>query len=760
MDSRSGAGRALLVVLLCLAPACGNSPATSDAGIALDGGVPDSGASDAGSADAGRLDAGPVPGWRHRPDAGLTPLPRSGCLPQLTDFATEHFDLPATPSGSVVGLRLAPDQAPSLLVTTSAGLWVAARQPDGTLALESAPRIPAAANRLAVGDFDGDGMRDLALCSTDDAGLAFAFVRDGGFQLVEQPDQPACTTLVSVPMERDARDALGEVLASGAVEFWEPFDDAGLHSLGRLDDAGAGWNANGFDWDDDGVGELWFTAADGGLARVYPGPQGLEFRSIPTPDGANPALILDLKGDGLPDLVTAVSGYGIGADAGITSWQMTGGGTFIGPVHTPVEVTNGVFGGIAPMNLDGRGGGGVLGIAYSGDSRLIPFRAEADGTFTRVADYGGVIDVAPIAYLGAVELQATDDVYVISGNRLTLLVNQGDGRLFAPEIPRNATPSAVGTTTITAGDFRGTGEIDFIAGELYRNHGGVLTRDPDFFRDGYVGPGRVFDLDGDGRDDVVAGDAVELGLGDGGFFRVYFGLPWAMSGERIEAVDVVQFGGEPAPKLLRAESSLRQFWAYPDAGVADAGFIFGPDDAGANGVSVGDFDEDHQLDVVSNGTQMHVYLRRDGGFVDGWDYPGTLRNVIHAPRVADLNGDGHLDVLDGDTATAWLGFGDGGFQTSPAWVPGVAYAVVPRPGQPALVLASAPLCTLCPPTTHASIWRWDPDAGQLAEQVRWELGQPLAAAAADFDGDGRDDLAVVRQNLPPVVIRNTCRAVP
>lgn len=139
-------------------------------------------------------------------------------------------------------------------------------------------------------------------------------------------------------------------------------------------------------------------------------------------------------------------------------------------------------------------------------------------------------------------------------------------------------------------------------------------------------------------------------------------------------------------------------WTAWDDGLATSGETYG-----MFGTDFGDVDSDGDLDVGSNSfgccAGVHVY-RNNGngtwtqtfGFVSGNSDMDLL--------FADVNGDGHLDVISGNQdGTVWIGDGAGGFSAADGNLPAAAYRGV---------------------------------------------------AAGDVDGDGKDELGVVTSGLPQV----------
>lgn len=155
-------------------------------------------------------------------------------------------------------------------------------------------------------------------------------------------------------------------------------------------------------------------------------------------------------------------------------------------------------------------------------------------------------------------------------------------------------------------------------------------------------------------------------------------------------------------------------------------------------IDSGDLDEDGRPDVVVAGPDAnvcHVLLSRgDGTFVES---PGVFAGLGRTARLADWNGDGHLDLLSGETDLG-LGRGDGTF----SWIRGplqvspddVAATDLDGDGR----LDEVALTEL----DELSLVRGD-GTGHFVQPIRVAAGAFAAAfATGDFDEDGRPDFAV------------------
>jgi len=172
-------------------------------------------------------------------------------------------------------------------------------------------------------------------------------------------------------------------------------------------------------------------------------------------------------------------------------------------------------------------------------------------------------------------------------------------------------------------------------------------------------------------------------------------------------------------------------------------------------IAVGDFNGDGKLDlaVVNNvpGTVSILLGKGDGTFAPKMDFPvGTRpRSVV----VGDFNHDGKLDLAvanhDSQTVSILLGNGDGTFTLKENLAAGLEpYWVVTADfnGDGNLDLAVVNYGSPDYENATVGVYLGDGKGGFTAMQS-YEVGwQPLSVAVGDFNGDGNADLAVTNEN--------------
>ncbi len=295
------------------------------------------------------------------------------------------------------------------------------------------------------------------------------------------------------------------------------------------------------------------------------------------------------------------------------------------------------------------------------------------------------------------------------------------GRLFGDE-------QAYGTggmpTGLGVADFDGDGRQDLVVAsyregklQLFLNRGEGLFRPPRSFalpKGAAPESLAVADFDRDGHPDVAvttAGeDRVDVLLGDG---KGGFGPPrsFRLSGPSEYALPrglvAADLDGDGKIDLAAVDSNGGSGAATVLYGDGRGGFgagvhvVAAEDESHVYGLAAGDLDGDGRADLVvlqDPGTANVVLSQKGRRFAAPVPLP-TGRQP-RAAALADLDGDGKLDLVVGncgdDSVSVLRGFGDG---------------------------------TFAPPRSFATT---------LAGVGRC----PLAVVAADFDGDGRPDLAV------------------
>lgn len=350
-----------------------------------------------------------------------------------------------------------------------------------------------------------------------------------------------------------------------------------------------------------------------------------------------------------------------------------------------------------------------------------------DGKPAIVFGYGSVVSVngAASSQPGGVAAYRRDGTFL--WNR-TALDFSGDG------IP----DAVVGTPAI--GDIDGDGQNEVVWGGLDARVYAVNGLDgtdksgwPIFVRDTVFSSPALFDMNGDGKLEVIIGvdshlEPAPIGTLPGGYLHVFLptGQPSLFQGIRTI----------PAPELPGFPKYIPSAHSSP---------------------SVGDIDGDGSPEIVfgtgpslDTGPRYVYAVKCDGTPSPGW--PVTVDGrVFTSPALADVNGDGILDVIVTDDGTAPSTsphvYAFNGFNGALIWkvVPKSFWGTTPNAGDPVVadVMGDSKLEVLVP--VNSDVCVLDAATGvQLTESAANFTGKPSFytptslsnAMVTDFESDG------------------------
>lgn len=292
----------------------------------------------------------------------------------------------------------------------------------------------------------------------------------------------------------------------------------------------------------------------------------------------------------------------------------------------------------------------------------------------------------------------------------------------------------------------------------------------------------IGDLNNDGIPDLVTairaeGLGVFLGSGGGGFGSVTkYAAPLTVSSVSLSSVVIRDVNGDGHQDVVSQDAlgNVALVWLGDGSGALGAGATVqlnptpGCDTMSGNpcvvrfptGVAVGDFDEDGKPDLATsnvNTNNVSVVL----GHGDGTFGAATQLGLAGGTKpqgivAADLNGDGHLDLLTSNsssgTLAVLLGDGHGGFGAASSVPTGMTLpskptladvngdgkldAVVVAPGSPG----------------HVAVLLGDGAGGFGTASVLSAGTNLTSASVADLNGDGHADLVVSSSATNEVVV--------
>ena len=503
------------------------------------------------------------------------------------------------------------------------------------------------------------------------------------------------------------------------------------------------------------------TANEAGTVSVLLGNGNGTFGAnvdYPAGAGATSVAVMDVDGDGKPDIVTANRL----ADT-VSVLLGKGDGRFRAGVDYPTGSTPSW---VVAADVSGDGRPDLV-VANLGDTKVSVLLGNGDGTFGPKVDYpiGGSprsVAVADVNGDGKPDLVTANP----GPNMVSVLLGNGNGTFGASvDYPTGASPFAA-----AAADVNGDGKLDVVTANNRANTVSVLLGNGD----GTFGPRvdyptdpepdaiAVADLSGDGKPDLMTVSffsntvSVLLGNGDGTFqARVDY-----QTGSVPFSVAAADVSGDGRPDLVVANHNDATMTVL--LGKGDGTFPITPaypTGLDPTSVAVADINGDHKPDlIVANGGADNASAllgNGDGTFAPRVDYP--TGPGPEAVAVVDVSGDGTPDLLtvnrDG-TASVLLGDGHGTFGAKVDYPAGpspssMAVADVSGDGKPDIIVANSIADTV-------SVLLGNGD-GTFGARVAYPTGSdPVSVAVADVNGDGKPDLIVANllANTASVLLGN------
>ncbi len=619
---------------------------------------------------------------------------------------------------------------------------------------------------LSAGDFDGNGAPDLAAALGEGGNAVAVLLNLGGGDFSDPLTFPVGSDPGDVlAADFDGDGALDLVTANGASHDVSVLRGDGTGNFSLVGAYAAGAAPTGLataDFDGDGRPDLAVSDRTGNVVSVLRGLGDAAFAEAqPHATGAGPRALVaaDFNRDGHPDLAAAA--YGAGSVSVLLN-DGSGGFLAAGAVQPGIHAYH-----LVAADFDGDEALDLATANHNGGVALL--RGSGAGTFgvpvilSRWLSPRGLI---ASAVGGAVR----PDLVVLDDRQVSVFMNDSAGLREAPRYCLGGYSAG-----IVSADFDGDGRADLACtvegsstslGLLYGRAAGRFS-DPAFFAIEDWGFALVSaDFDGDGAADLAYGAYQTLGVryndGQGGFPGPGWTAGWGAT-----SISVADFDEDGRPDLATVEPNARDVLIWRNAGPRQFQLVRRLEDGfDFQFVTSADFGADGHADLVVSNTEwdeLFVYAGRgDGSFAP------PLRHAVSTPTQSAfgrLDGDAIPDLVvlnePPEGSPAWAGLSVLAGREDGTFEPARFYPLPRTEWFGSLALADFNQDGL----NEVAVADWENSAVHIllgdGSDFRWGgsygvSGPILPLLAGDLDGDGAADLVAGSDCLNLLLHRPPC----